>query len=701
MAMVLAATTVAMATTEAAPVAAQSESGDTQVHQTAIFDGRLVQRSRLVDRVCWAAACWSEWFDRSDAEPPGQGRLTAVTYVVIADVLHEWVVRTTDDDSTVWVRAGGGAWSAHDVPGTGPITSFTSTVNGDGSVEQFYWRGLSRSADEQQAYRRAVTAADAAGLSDSLGGFVALPATTRATVFGLMRADLPDSVPDAALEGPVVSHTLFTDVGSNSVIQGIWIDTENGAYGYARSVARTANEDGVLVAKWDECTGGACKWSGPINDWGLRLGDVGGQTFHEGPNVVGARGEEPVNAHHVRLETLKGVPFCSGTLVSSDLVLTAAHCLYTTKGDQVDNRDVSLPRSLDLVQVRLRTESSAPGVLRKLKGEPIFAQTLDGDLWSDGLEHPGGTFPAGTLLLPDRHDLALVRLAAPAPVSVRPARFSYREPWEGQTITATGWDARLGTRGSLRRYVESRGRCPHPDEEHGSLSWYGGHVCVPTGDSEDRKSVEGTSGMGWRSVNDSLLRGVHRGIYRVSDDPYEVDEATAVFTPIAAYGEFLDFYVPNGVVRNSANRQRVMAEVSVPFRSGDAAICGLDPDDEKLAHVPRAANVVVTLEIERTTDKEAWVTSVQIGNLKSHTFDVPQFTLGVIDMERVTLPSAGEVTLIARPDLKSEPQPFTLFNGHAIGSLPFLQLEYVPKEGEPDLTCRYDLHRHLYFEMVG
>ncbi|GEM_PF-2327237 len=145
---------------------------------------------------------------------------------------------------------------------------------------------------------------------------------------------------------------------------------------------------------------------------------IGPHQVSEWPIINGSAPDSPEHDATVSLHQLTNggsqvyiSPFCSGTLISSEVILTAAHCLDTAKGGK-------------------NFKTMAPGALAIYLGDDPAADILDHlYLVTETLIHPGYDRQA----LED--DIALVRLAA-FPTEAAP--IPYLPPAEGFTTNDIG-----------------------------------------------------------------------------------------------------------------------------------------------------------------------------------------------------------------------------------------------------------------------
>lgn len=134
---------------------------------------------------------------------------------------------------------------------------------------------------------------------------------------------------------------------------------------------------------------------------------TGLQMTAEAQAVIGGtkvRSVDGVRASTLRIETSRG-ELCSGAAISSELVLTAAHCLMTGGSVRVISLDKRFRNRTHTVAAVLPHPSFVPGTTPRTQ--------------------PGA-------------DLALLRLAAPLPADIQPLSLG-SGLWQGETVTMAGF----------------------------------------------------------------------------------------------------------------------------------------------------------------------------------------------------------------------------------------------------------------------
>lgn len=106
--------------------------------------------------------------------------------------------------------------------------------------------------------------------------------------------------------------------------------------------------------------------------------------------------------------------FCTGTLIATDLVMTAAHCLFDKNGVSIDPRHI-------IFRAGLRGDNAiAVGHVVRAVAHPDYA--------------PGGPVSAGNI----RHDLALLELSQPIPAA-QAAPFLVRSPGRADQVSVVSY----------------------------------------------------------------------------------------------------------------------------------------------------------------------------------------------------------------------------------------------------------------------
>lgn len=135
---------------------------------------------------------------------------------------------------------------------------------------------------------------------------------------------------------------------------------------------------------------------------------------------------------------LGGGAFCTGTLVATDLVLTAAHCLFDAEADYA---------RIDPGQIRFRSG------LRD--GESIADRTVTATIVPDAYR-PGPSPTEGTV----RNDLALLKLDAPIPAATAaPFAVASLPPASG-SVAVVSYGADRAAALSIERACDVVGRVP-------------------------------------------------------------------------------------------------------------------------------------------------------------------------------------------------------------------------------------------------
>jgi hypothetical protein len=151
----------------------------------------------------------------------------------------------------------------------------------------------------------------------------------------------------------------------------------------------------------------------------------------EGPRIINgtpaSQGEYPAQGF-LELDTSDGSYVCGGTLISNRYFLTAAHC--ATDIDPVTHKETTTPLAASAFQVTL-------GKVSKNDFVPSDRYAVAQNMVDPAFAYigPGGDIPT--------NDVALLRLATPAPPSLEPSRMVETGEtglWSpGKTATIIGW----------------------------------------------------------------------------------------------------------------------------------------------------------------------------------------------------------------------------------------------------------------------
>ena len=150
---------------------------------------------------------------------------------------------------------------------------------------------------------------------------------------------------------------------------------------------------------------------------------------------------------------IKGQIFCTGTVISDDLVLTAAHCNpFTTlaaSSSEVDNRDTVASQQLKEMNIAFGHDSAHPDAERKiidLKSHPDFINFVSAvDRAILAVKLVGFSAPSDLNIINDKvenggwHDLALMRFSGGHPSGASAASLSQALHAKGSAISMAGF----------------------------------------------------------------------------------------------------------------------------------------------------------------------------------------------------------------------------------------------------------------------